>query len=309
LRYSQLAVLTVFLAGCANGSGQQEAKQRKPMNTNIPIYQFIHDGFSVSGARIAHMEIKPGPDAGIQSIILHIETIETLWGNPDPKPSYSFERPESNLGRLKSPDPVWGRVNVRDGALIVLIAKPGQNPIYADEIHDLNDTGFRQLRDLLHVEREAHTAQQTTDRYSGWLAHGNQLEKLYAGEALARNGEIQTSSAIIEAYAHAFASEQDVYTKMSLGTWMWDYIFERASARDRVRIVNVTIEALQSTAPSIRDLALDRISEIDPAVLQEPTLRPSAEAVRLLEERKQEETDPGVRHHLEEIMAALRRAH
>jgi hypothetical protein len=307
LRHLLPPVLTVFLTACVAGFGQQEAKPSKPMNTNIPIYQFIHDGFSVSGGRIAHMEIKPGPDAGRQTVILHVETIETLWGSPDPKPSYSFDRSEYELARLKFPDPIWGRVNVRDGAVMVLIAKPGQNPTYVEEVHDLNDTGFRQLRDLLHVEREAQTSQQ--DRYLGWLARDNQLEKLYAGEALARNKELQTGSAVIEAYAHAFASEQDVYTKMSLGTWMWDYIFERASARDRVQIVNVTIEALQSTAPSIRDLALDRISEVDPAVLREPTLRPSAEAVRLLEERRQDETDSGVRHHLEEIIAALRRAH
>ncbi len=142
-----------------------------------------------------------------------------------------------------------------------------------------------------------------------WLTNGTAIEKLFAGEALARDGTDlpEQEAQLVLSFAQAFAAEQDEYVKVSLGSWLWDYIYSRTGDAGRVQILNATIRAATTPSELVSGFALDHLSQADPRLLQKPGIESGPEVVRLLENRKAQETDAGVVHQLDEIIHAIRR--
>jgi hypothetical protein len=242
---------------------------------------------------------------------LHVE--ETLWGVPGPEfRTAQLERPANRVSRLKFPDPIWGRVDIRDGARILLVTPPGagrdDKPLYVDEISSPGDPVLLSIRDVLAAESRPHTAIDRFRRLLTWM-NAEPIHRLYAGEALATVQALsaEETAQAVTALAEAFIREQDEFIKVSFGTWLWDGLFPRATEASRIVILNATIQTAASQSSGARRLALDRLSQTSAELLRNPAVKPGHEAVRLLEERRDAETDAAERESLAQIIAALRR--
>ena len=306
----------ILAAACMAAQPTLQTEKGKLMNAYLPLYGFTHAGDWMGIARLTQVQTHPGPRDGQESVTIDLITEENLWGDRAPASrTYGLERPVSRASQLKFPDPIWGRVDLRPGSTVLLVtppasAKQAADPAYVDEVPKLDDPILRSIKDLLQAERGEQTDANRFARRLRWLTTGDSVQKLFAGEALAKNGvphQAEAEHQLGLAFANAFAQEQDVYVKISLGTWLWDHIFARSDQASRINIINVTIQAASSTSGNVRMLALDRLSETDPELLRKPGVNSSREVVQLLEERRQLETDTNVRDNLDRIITALRR--
>ncbi len=304
-----------MMVACAPVYCAPETKAGKPMNAHLQLYQFTHDGDSISVARVTHLRIRPGPQAGQEIVSVDLELTERLWGDGAVSPlHYAFQRPSNEVAQLKFPDPVWGRVDLREGAQVLLVTPPppaGQasNPIYVDGIEKPDDPVLKSIRAMLEAERAGQDRTAAFERRLRWLTAGNAVQKLFAGETLATEGAVlpQQEAQLILGFTRSFGAEPDEYVKISLGSLLWDRLYERVDEAGRVQILNAAIEAAGSPSESVRSYALDRLAETDPALLRQPGIRPTPEVVRLLEDRRAHETDAGMRHQLDQIINSLRR--
>jgi hypothetical protein len=287
------------------------------MNPHIQLYQFTHDGDGIDVARVSEVQVKRSPRDGQERVSLDLRIEESLWeGRKRSACSYFFDRPANEIARLKFPDPVWGRVDLRSGAEVLLVTQPApppeggtENPVYVEGIPAPDDPVLRSIRQVLIAERARQSDADRFNRRLRWLASGDVVQKLFAGEILAkeRHAGDQTSRLIL-AFARAFSEEQDPYTKISLGTWLWQDIYPQTISEDgRIAIVNATIGAVSSESPNVRRFVIDRLSEVDPALLGKPAIQPSPEVISLLEDRRRNERDASVQMNLDRVINALRR--
>jgi len=283
------------------------------MNPHVQLYQFIHSGDSICIAHVTRVDASAGPRMGQETLNIGLQADETLWGaSQSPARTYLLVRPASRTSQLKFPDPLWGRVDIRQNVTVLLVTASGSGrddhgPVYVDEIPDPNDPTLRSIREVLKAERSKGGHAGEIDHYLHWLSAGTIVQKLFAGEALAKEAPPDQVGQVSLDLSTAFVKEQDDYVKISLGTWLWDDIFPRADTKGKVAILNATIRAATSQSPNTSDFALDRLSEADSQLFREPGVEPLPGVVRLLEQRKGKETDAKVRQHLDGIIAALRR--
>jgi hypothetical protein len=287
------------------------------MNPHVELYQFTHDGDGIGVARISEVQIKRSTRDGQERVSLDLRIEESLWdGHNQSAYSYFFDRPAYEMARLKFPDPVWGRVDLRSGAEVLLVtpsAPPSlggtQNPVYVEGIPAADDPVLRSIREVLVSERAKQSDADRFDRRLRWLASGDVVHKLFAGEILAKEGQAgDRMSRVILAFARAFSEEQDPYTKISLGTWLWQNIYPQTVSEDgRIAIVNATVGSASSESPDVRTFVIDRVSDVDPRLLGKPAVRPSREVIALLEDRRRNEPDASVRESLDRVINALRR--
>ena len=283
------------------------------MNPHVELYQFIHEGDGIGVARISEVQIKRSTRDGQERVSLDLRIEESLWdGHNQSAYSYFFDRPAYAMARLKFPDPVWGRVDLRPGAEVLLVTPSlgrMQNPVYVEGIPAPDDPVFRSIREVLVSERAKQSDADRFDCRLRWLASGDVVQKLFAGEILAKEGQTgDRMSRVILAFARAFSEEQDPYTKISLGTWLWQNIYPQTVSEDgRIAIVNATIGSASSESPDVRTFVIDRVSDVDPRLLGKPAVQPSREVIALLEDRRRNEPDASVRESLDRVINALRR--
>ena len=297
------------------GSAAPQRKAAKKMNTDIPLYQMIRAGDTISIGRIAAVKTEPGNRPGVEMLHIDVQLEETLYGKSTAsRHTYSVELPASEVARLKFPDPVWGRVEIAQGVQILVVTPPANghdvNPVYVDQINDPADPVLRQVRNLCrHAADSQPPAEASILRELQWLGSGQRLEKLFAGESLAKEGAQvrELRGRVIAAYAKAFAAEPDPYIKINLGTWLWEDIFPLADESDQARILNATIPATASKQANVRDFAMDRLTSASPGLYNARSLSAAPALPHLLEERKRQEQDEEVRKHIDDILAALRK--
>lgn len=286
------------------------------MNPHIHIYQFTHDGDGIGVARISGVQVKASPRDGQERVSLDLRVEESLWdGRNQSTYSYSFDRPASEIARLKFPDPVWGRVDLRSGAEVLLVTQPAtpegktQNPVYVEEIPATDDPVLRSIREVLTAERAKQSDPDLFDRHLRWLASDDVVKKLFAGEILAKEVHaVDQTSRLIPAFARAFSEEQDPYAKISLGTWLWENLYPKTLSEDgRIEIANATLRATSSEDLNVRRFVIDRLSGADPELLRNPSVQPSREAILLLEDRRRKELDVSAQKNLDRVINALRR--
>lgn len=283
------------------------------MNEQIQLYPWTRNGASIYLARIAQMNIRPGPP-GQEIVSLRIQIEETLWGQPGAvSRQSSLTRPASETARLKFPDPVWGRVDLREGALILLVthelSETPADPLYVDQVSDPKDQVLLTIRATLREAQALHDGRQRLDAYLRWLAQGSIVPKLFGAEALAKDQDlpdVDREGRIAAAFSDAFIVERDLFVRLSLGTWMWDYIYSRTNPAGQVLIINATIKGAEDASEDIRRFALDRLTTVASVKLEQPTVTKSPEAVRRLQERLNQETDPEARNQIQKVIDALR---
>ncbi len=283
------------------------------MNPQLPLYQFVHDHDRIAIARISGLEIKPSLRDGQERVSFDLNAAEYLAGPAKQTIySYSFDRPRSRHAQLKFPDPTWGRVDLRPGAEVLLVtAGPNSNaqdPVYADGIPSADDPVLRSIREVLKLELASQSEPERFEHRLRWLLSGDTIEKLFAGEGLAKDTPSADELArLLPAYARAFSDEHDPYVAISLGTWLWRDLYPRADKAGQIAIVNATIAVASSEEANARSFAVDRLSGCDPSLLTDPAIKPSSKAITQLEDRRASEPDAATRQSLDRIIHALQR--
>lgn len=311
-----LVIAIVFaLGGQTGGCARDELKKVRKMDQQIPLYSLINNGASVYLARIEQVNIQAAPDSpGQQKVSLQLRIIETLWGQKGASVRTSeFNRPEDEAARLKFPDPVWGRVNVREGALILLLTSEHpdstHSPHYVDEIRDPNDPVLRSVRLVLNEEKNQLPAPERLTTYLAWLSHeGPIVQRLFAAEALAKKETLSDPTAAVRAapvFARVFLSSDDLFLRLNVGTWMWENIYPRTDLSGRRAIVMALLEGAASSQPDIERFSLDSLTTANPSGLREVSVPGNSAAFSRLQNRLEEETSADARAHIKMVIDAL----
>jgi len=291
-----------------------EAKQEGvKMNPYIPLYSWVRSGALVCLGSIAHVRTQPGRP-GQEDVALDIQIAEILWGkNTERLIRYAFSMPAGDLARVKFPDWAWEHVTLRDGTFVFLVthdpSKISEAPVYVEESVDRNDPVLKSVRAVLIQEKAELSSNQRLAHYLRWLLEGPTVQRLFAAEALAKDNlpEFNHGEQVATAFTKVFASERDPSVQLSLGTWMWENIYPRTNAAGQVAIINAVIQCIADSSEDTRVLMLDHFVDVDPAELRRPGVVSSPTAVRQLEERLNEETDPQVHAHVQRLIDALKR--
>lgn len=286
------------------------------MRPYLPLHAFVQAGHTISTVRIVGVKLAPAPHlASSERVDVEFETIEPLWAGPPPaRRHHVYERPIAEAAQVKFPDPVWGSVDVRQGATLLAVEMPGRSGdadelIYVDEFADPADAVLQSIKSILESERTSMDAARRFNRCLAWL-RGGIVERLFAAECLVTLNAATSAQQIqvTQALSQAFAAEGDDYVQLRLGALLWDGAVPRVPTQTQVTAVNATLSVAGSTRSStVRQFALERLSKVNLAVLRDPAVKPSAPVVRLLDEQRSGKTDERARQHLSEVMQALSR--
>ncbi len=279
------------------------------MNDHISLYQFLRSGASIYIALLEEMDIRPGPP-GQQIVSLLLQVEETLWGMQGRHVfSIKFSQPESEIARLKFPDPIWGQISPRKGMRLLLVARVPSagpiDPIYVEEISNADDPVLMAVRSVLDEETEKQDGPTLIKRYLSYLTSGQTVKVLFGAEALARDEDlphVDETGIIAKSMAGIFAGDLDLYVRLSVGGWMWDRIFPRTNALGKASIINAAVEGARDPSEDSRRLSLDHLVMVAPEELSLAKLEKSPGVAELLKERLQQETSPEVREHISKLM-------
>jgi len=309
--YLGLLVWTLGNNGHAARYVPQQTKPSNTMNTRIGLYQLIQDGDQINIVRLNRLHTASGSQPGMAMVTIDVGLVEKLWGNSDPNlRSYTFELPDNRVAQFKFRDSVWSRIDLREGINLLLVTNPREpDPVYVDQIDNEDDPVLQSIKTVLTAESSSNAASDEFARRLQWLTNGTNIEKLFAGEALAREGaDLSPQKApLLLSFSEVFAKETDEYVKVSLGTWLWDYIYKPADETGKIHIVNATIATASVPSELVRGFALDHLAETDPELLRNPAVHPTSELRRLFEKRKEQERDSDERRKLDEILRAIAR--
>ena len=128
---NRLLEWAILAAVCAAAEPVPQREKGKEMNAYLPLYQFTHEMDSISIARLTQVRAHPGPRDGQESVTIDFKVEENLSGDRGPAAgTYGLERPLSRTTQLKFPDPVWGSVDLRSGAAVLLVTpRASANPV------------------------------------------------------------------------------------------------------------------------------------------------------------------------------------
>ena len=308
------ALVVSALAAAAMSPLTAGTLQGQPMDPTLPLYQFTRAGHQIMMARIVQVHTRPAAKPGEEAVEVTVERVETLWrdGGAD-KRQFEFLRPAARHAQLKFPHPTWGRVALRPGAVLLLVApfsastaSPG--PIYVDPIAATADPALAALRSVLEVERQVKDRGVLFQKRLAQL-QASTVEKLFAAEALAMQEAMSAPELALfgEALARSFADEASDFVKLSLGAWLWDRVYPSSVGSGRVQVLNATLRAAASPSATVRTFALDRISQADLQALRDPAVVASVDVLRQLQSAQAQETDAQVRKRIDDVLAALRR--
>ena len=283
------------------------------MNKHINLYSWVRNDDSIYLARLIGTQIQPGPP-GQEEVRLQCQIDVTLWGkNGEPLRTYTFLQPASKVARLKFPDPVWGLVELREKACLLLVlgeSSPGKTEVfYVEEVQNQKDPILLSIRTVTAFEKTGLSGKEHISKYLQWLLEGSTIEKLFGAEALAKDNdlpEIDKMGQVAETFAKVVESENDEYIRISLSQWMWDHVFPRTTPAGEVKIINAIIKGAENANENIRIFSIDRLATLsDPEKLKQPGVIKSFEAVRYLRAQLQCETSVEVREHLQKVIDAL----
>lgn len=307
-----LILLTIFLVTGGNGCSIIK-KGEVTMNKHINLYSWMRSGTSIHLANIVQINNKPGPPAQ-EEVTLQLQIKETLSGKPlEPLYRYKFLRHTGELTRMKFPDPVWGLVELREKACLLLVigeSSPGKTEVfYVEEVQDLKDPILLSIRTVTTFEKTGLSGKERVSKYLQWLLEGSIIEKLFGAEALAKDNdlpEIDKMGQVAETFAKVVESENDEYARISLSQWMWDHVFPRTTPAGEVKIINATIHSVDDANENVRVFSIDRLATLsDPEKLKQSGVIKSLKALRYLRAQLQCETSVEAREHLQKVIDAL----
>jgi hypothetical protein len=196
---------------------------------------------------------------------------------------------------------------------VVLIATPDLDQTlddlrYVDPMTAIDDPVLYGLREVLGAEAAGGDTVARRKRYIGWLG-ASAVHALFGGEALARDEWPDGDSAgeAAAALARAVEHTKDTFVRVSLVEWMWSGVYPSTTVEGRVALVNATLRGAADPAEDLRRQCLDKLAEMDPAILEEPGLLAVPAAAPHIANRIAEESDGAARARLERVLELVRR--
>jgi hypothetical protein len=162
------------------------------------------------------------------------------------------------------------------------------------------------VRALLDEERKPAAAPARLARYLQWLRSGATVQRLFAGEAVARDalpGAHDSEAAVT--LAHALAATDNPFAQLALSGWAWDQLYERTTHDGRVAIVNATVQVAHGQQEAARRYCQDRLTAAGAAALKQDGVHKDAAAAALLRKRAESEPSAELRRELLATAAAL----
>jgi len=292
------------------GRAHAVGKEKMPINELVPLYQWVRTGASIYlGAIAAIRTEQSAPDFELVTIDVAVE--EVLWGEKGARRRRcKFERPTGDLARARFPDPVWDAIDLKNGTRLLLVTRArDEAPTPADFAQAFDDPRgpvLQAMRDLFDEERKPAAPSARLAQYLHWLRAGAIVQRLFAGEAVARDslpGTHDTEAA--EALAQAFVSSDNPFAQIALAGWIWDQLYERTTREGRVAIVNATVQVTRGPREASRRYAQDRLAGAGPLVLAQEGVRKDAEAAALLRKRAEAESSTSLRQEILTVANAL----
>lgn len=256
------------------------------MNPYLPVYQWLRGGASVHLARVIGITRDEAAPPGREVLRVELRIARTLWGaaGVDHR-TFRVDQPASATAQLKFPDPVWGGVELKGhpDLLLVLHEPDGGNgqPWYVEQVRDPHDPQLRSLVTLLTSEAAHEPPGQRMHNYLDWLKQAQPVLSLFGAEALSKDADlpnIDHNGRVATELAQAFASQPDLFVRISIASWMWSGIWPRSNAQGQAAIVNSTTTALSDPSQDVRRLALEKLLALEGQVsLNNPQIqkRPS----------------------------------
>jgi hypothetical protein len=285
----------------------------RAMNKNFQPYDLLRKGASVYLARIAKVRFEPA-GGGQRRTQLDLTIEESLFGPRGAGARHAaFMEPESEFARLKFPTPLWGRIELTAGTLVLLatteLGEELTQPLYVDTVKGADDPPLVQLRDVLGAESASHDPVARRARYLGWLSSSEPLHALFGAEALARDHDlpdVDPRGDVAAALGRAANAATDDDVRMNLVEWMWSGLARRTNEAGRVALINATLRCAADPDEDVRQICLDKLSEVDVTDLEAPGVAKAPATVPFLEARIAEETAPEPRAHLNKILNLAR---
>lgn len=297
------------VAGAALALGAL-AQGNRMNDSSIQLWQWLRHDRSISVCRIEGISVEAAGDDEV--VRLRLATVETLWG---PKAAderrASFQQPVSPLVRLKVQIPVWGRVELRPGGLLLYVTdgpSGDAEALFAGNTAP-DDPALETVRQVVIFEREnAHDPDARKHRYLEWLRKGRLLQRLFAGEALSRDPlpgkdrDAKMATAVAEVVADDSA---EPFLRISALEWLNDRLWPVTSAAGKAAAIRGEARALSASDANVRQFAYDALVDLDPLRLrQEGIADPTAAA--LLRKQAAAFDEPG-RGRLQALANALTR--
>lgn len=309
-----LCVALAMGAVCApcRASINTAAARETMMDQYLPVYSWVRGGASIQVAHVEKVQQSPATEGKLR-ITLELEVDQTLWGDAGaPYRTAEFIVPESELVRLKFPDPVWGRVDLRQGNSLLLVTQEAgkviRDPLYVDQISDAGNPTLNSLRQILDAERRIAAPRDRLNLYVQWIGTNDVPFVLFAAEALATDDDIQEISdpdRIVEVLVRAFESHRDPFVRISIASWIWNEVFHSTSEKGQRAIVNATLDCLDDPSDDVREFCFDRLMTLDdPAILHRQGVRIPQPSAAYLKKRLDEEIEPEDRQRLEGLLGA-----
>jgi len=283
------------------------------MNEHVLLFKWVRSEASINIARILKIKREIGPP-GQETLKVEVKLEQTLWGETgEPVRICSLNQHLSETTRLKFPDPIWGRVNLQEGAYLLFVtSEPAQivrEPVYVEQYYDSHDPIISEINLVLEAEKIEQNADQRITRYVQWLNASHPVPLLFAGEALASDQDllpVDETGQVANAFANGFSTQSDLFVRITLGTWMWEDIFSRTNNKGEVAIINATILGVDDPSEDVRRFSLERLITIEDAdKLLQPGILKDNKAVPYLMDELKRETSSDSRNRIEDLIKAL----
>jgi hypothetical protein len=276
LRQWASCLAPLALLGCAHAV-------EKPVNPHLTLYEWVRSGAAIELARVQKVSRAPG-GPGKEVLTLELRALRTLWGSSTAAVrAYKVEQPAAITARLKFPDPVWGRVDPETTPDVLLVTGgrgAAADPRYVEGITRQDDPTLAGLSAILSVEARKPAAEERTRTYLGWLAQSQPVYVLFGAEALATDPDLAAVHASPRAAAEmgrVFLTHSDTYVRLSVGSWMWQRVWGKATREGRAALVNSALRGLEDANADIRRFSLEQLLAVgdatlfaDPAVEKRP---------------------------------------
>lgn len=297
-----------IITAAALALGALAAQGNRMNESSIQLWQWLRQFRSVSLCRIEAVKTEPGGDE--ETVRLRLATVEKIWGSrPAEERRVSFQQPTAPLVRLKVQIPVWKHVELRKGDLLLYVAEGPEKdakPLFAANTA-ADDASLAAVRQVAIFER-----QQVDDlverkaQYLEWLKKGGMVQRIFAGEALTRDGlpgvdaDGQAATAVAEVLGDESAAP---FLRISALEWLKDRLWSLTNPAGKAAGIRAEAKALSAKDANVRQFSQDALSDLDPLRLREDGVADAA-AAGLLRERAAALEEPA-RARLQALAEAL----
>ncbi len=300
----------------AENQGESTSPTHSPngstMNQPLTPYAWIRAQSSVYLAVIDKVETQAsGP--GMRTTALTLTVDDVLFGPRGAKVrTAKVEEPADATARTKFPAPQWGGVPFEKGTLVLLstpeLGETVAKPSYVEWVKTKDDPAIVSLRQVLAAEATPVDGTVRRTRYLGWLSSVDLTQKLFASAALSQDADlpdIDPKGEVAAAFSRAVSSEKEALPWIVLTQHFWSGVYPRTNEAGRVALLNVLVAGCGNPEESVRDVALDKLSEVPEKDLEMPGITKAPFSVSAISERIAIERAEGPKSRLRKLLTVV----